>query len=209
MMGNRSTEGERPYLIGLTGNIATGKSEVGRILAGFGARVIDADLVAHETMRPGGPAYDEVVDGFGPEILRSDGAIDRARLGAIVFHDPDALRRLEAAVHPAVIAEVDRRIEQAGEPIVVVEAIKLIEAGMHRSYHCLWVVTAPRSLQISRLMAARGLTRDEAILRVDAQPPQEEKAALADIVIVNDSDLGNLRDKVETAWKQVQRVTRI
>ncbi len=187
-------------LIGLTGNIATGKSEVARMLAGLGARVIDADKVAHETMQPGGPAYDAVIQAFGREILAADGTIDRTKLGALVFRDPDALRQLEGAVHPPTIAEVDRRIASATEPVVVVEAIKLIEAGMHRAYDALWVVTAPRAVQIARLVAARGFTEEEAALRVDAQPSQEEKAALADMVIVNDGDLDRLREKVTAAW---------
>jgi dephospho-CoA kinase len=191
-------------LIGLTGNIATGKSEVARMLADLGARVIDADKVAHEVMCPDGPAYDQVVVAFGPGILAADGTIDRARLGAIVFRDPAALRRLEAAVHPATIAEVSRQIAVATEPVVVVEAIKLIEAGMHRLYDALWVVTAPRWLQIARLVATRGLSEEEAALRVDAQPPQEQKAALADLVIVNDGNLDRLRQKVEAAWAQIQ-----
>jgi dephospho-CoA kinase len=195
---------KRPFLIGLTGNIATGKSEVTRMLAELGARVIDADRVAHEVMRPAGPAHGAVVEAFGEGILAADGSIDRAKLGAIVFRDPAALRRLEAAVHPAVIAEVELRIAQTGEPVVVVEAIKLIEAGMHRQYDALWVVTAPRSLQIARLVATRGLSEAEAALRVDAQPPQEEKAALADWTIVNDGDLRELRRKVEAGWAQIQ-----
>jgi dephospho-CoA kinase len=195
--------GATAILIGLTGNIATGKSAVGQMLAELGARVIDADQVAHEVMRPGGPAYDAVVETFGPQILAGDGTIDRAKLGDIVFRDAAALRRLEAAVHPATIAEVARRIAGATEPVVVVEAIKLIEAGMHRDYDALWVVTAPRSLQIARLVATRGLSEAEAALRVDAQPPQEEKVALADTVIVNDGGLDELREKVEAAWKRV------
>ena len=194
----------RPYLIGLTGNIATGKGEVTRILAGLGACTIDADQVAHQVMQPGGPAYDPVVDAFGTDILDADGEIDRAKLGAVVFRDPKALRRLEAAVHPAVIFEVDRQIAGATEPVVVVEAIKLIEAGMHRQYDALWVVTAPRQLQMARLVSSRGLTEAEAALRIDAQPPQEEKAALADHVIVNDGDMDALRGKVKTAWAQIR-----
>jgi dephospho-CoA kinase len=110
---------------------------------------------------------------------------------------------LEAAVHPAVIAEVDRRIARATEPAVVVEAIKLIETGMHRSYDALWVVTAPRCLQIARLITMRGLTEDEAVLRVDAQPPQEEKAALADRILVNDGSLDQLQQEVRRAWTQL------
>jgi len=195
---------QRAYVIGLTGNIGTGKSTVGRMLAELGARVIDADQVAHEAMRPGGPAFQAVLDAFGPGILGADGSIDRVRLGGIVFRDAAALKRLEALVHPAVIAEVDARIARAEEPVVVVEAIKLIEAGMHRRYDALWVITAPRELQIARLMRERGLTEEEATLRVDAQPPQEEKAARADVVIVNDGGLDELWQRVEEEWSRIQ-----
>jgi dephospho-CoA kinase len=197
------------YLIGLTGNIATGKSEVARMLAQLGARVIDADRVAHQVMEPDEPAYSAVVEGFGPEILAADGAIDRASLGAIVFRDPAALRRLEEAVHPAVIAEVARLIAQAKERVVVVEAIKLIEAGMHRYYDALWVVTAPRALQIARLVTKRGTNEEEAALRVDAQPPQEEKAALADLVLVNDGGLDELEQKVRAAWERIPQTQEV
>lgn len=195
----------RRTLIGLTGNIATGKSAVARMLAGLGATVIDADRVAHEVMEPGGAAYAAVVDAFGPEILNPGGTVDRRRLGEIVFRDPAALARLEAAVHPAVLLEVGRRIAAAEAGVVVVEAIKLIEAGMHRAYDALWVVTAPRKVQIERLVRERGMTHDEATLRVDAQPPQEEKAALADRVLVNDGTLAQLRARVEAAWEQLPR----
>lgn len=196
--------GTRRLLIGLTGNIATGKSAVAQMLADLGAYVIDADKVAHEVMRPGGAAHEPVLEAFGPGILAADGSIDRGSLGQIVFRDPEALRRLEAAVHPVTIAEVERRIAQATETVVVVEAIKLIEAGMHRGYDALWVVTAPRSLQIARLMQARGLSEEDAALRVDAQPPQQEKAAVADLVLVNDGSLAQLREMVETAWERLQ-----
>ena len=195
----------RRTLIGLTGNIATGKSAVARMLASLGAAVIDADRVAHEVMEPGGAAYAAVVDAFGPEVLNPGGAVDRRRLGDIVFRDPAALARLEAAVHPAVLLEVGRRIAAAEADVVVVEAIKLIEAGMHRAYDALWVVTAPREVQIERLVRERGMTHDEATLRVDAQPPQEEKAALADRVLVNDGTLAQLRARVEAAWEQLPR----
>jgi dephospho-CoA kinase len=195
---------ERPLLVGLTGNIATGKSLVGQMLAELGARVIDADRVAHEVMSAGGLAFSTVVETFGPAILAADGTIDRTILGDIVFRDAGALERLEAAVHPAVIDEVNQRITRATEPVVVVEAIKLIETGMHLGYDTLWVVTAPRHLQIARLRVARGMTEEEAILRVDAQPPQEEKAALADQVFVNDGDLVQLQQKVQRAWTQLQ-----
>ena len=198
----------RHFLIGLTGNIATGKSLVAQMLAELGARVIDADRVAHAVMLPGGAAYDAVVDAFGSDILsdtNADGTIDRAKLGAIVFRDPAALRRLEQAVHPATVAAVNHLIAAATERVIVVEAIKLIEAGMHRRYDALWVVTAPREIQIARLVAIRGLSQAEAALRADAQPPQAEKAALADLVIVNDGGVADLRLKVEAAWAEVKR----
>ncbi|MBN1658876.1 MAG: dephospho-CoA kinase [Anaerolineae bacterium] len=195
---------DRPFLIGLTGNIATGKSEVASRLATLGAHVIDADRVAHEVMAPGGAAYDPVVEAFGPDILAPGGTIDRRRLGYIVFRDPGALRRLEVITHPATIVEVAQRIAAAAEPVVVIEAIKLIESGMHRAYDELWVVTAPRSLQIQRLMERRGLNEVEARLRVDAQPPQEDKAAAADRVLVNDGSLDDLRREVDAAWIEIQ-----
>jgi dephospho-CoA kinase len=195
---------ERPILIGLTGNIATGKSLVAQMLAELGAFVIDADRVAHEVMAPDGPAYDAVIESFGRDVVAPDGTIDRGKLGEIVFRDPKALERLEKAVHPATIAETTLRILQATEPVVVVEAIKLIEAGMDRAYDALWVVTAPRSLQIERLVKERGLAEQEAALRVDAQPPQEEKAAVADLVIVNDGSVEALREKVRAAWAGIQ-----
>jgi len=170
------------------------------VLAELGALVIDADRVAHEVMQPGGPAYEPVIEVFGSEVLAPTGGIDRVKLGALVFRDPEALAKLEAAVHPAVIVEVGRRIAEATEPVIVIEAIKLIEAGMHRGCDALWVVTAPRSLQIARLVATRRLTPQEAALRVDAQPPQEAKAALAGRVFVNDGDLDGLRAEVTEAW---------
>jgi dephospho-CoA kinase len=194
----------RPYVIGLTGNIATGKSEVARILAGLGAYRIDADGVAHQVMEPDGPAYGAVVEAFGPDMLAPDGTVDRSKLAGVVFRDSEALRRLEAIVHPSVMAEVDRRIREASEPVIVVEAIKLIESGMYRHYDVLWVVTASREAQIARLMAARGLTAEEATVRVDAQPPQEAKIALADQLFVNDGSLDELHAAVSAAWLAIQ-----
>lgn len=192
----------RRLVIGLTGNIATGKSEVGRILAGLGAHVVDADQLAHEVMRPGGAAFDAVVRAFGTGIVTDSGQIDRSRLGEIVFRDQGALQRLEEIVHPPVIAEVERHIAQS-DGVAVVEAIKIIEAGMHRRYDELWVVTAPRAVQIARLMQSRGMSEEEATLRVDAQSPQTAKASVADRVIENDGGFEALQRKVKMAWAQL------
>ncbi len=193
------------YLIGLTGNIATGKSTVARMLAELGATVIDADRVAHEVMRAGTPVHRAVVEAFGEGILRPDGEIDRARLGAIVFSDPQALARLEAIVHPAVGEEVARRIAAAPTPVVVVEAIKLIEAGMARICNSLWVTTCSPEEQVRRLMADRSLSREEAERRVNAQPPQEEKIARADVVIRTDGTIEETREQVERSAYSVFR----
>jgi len=192
-------------LIGLTGNIATGKSTVARMLADLGATVIDADRVAHEVMRAGTAVHAAILAAFGPEIVRTDGEIDRARLGALVFADPNALARLERIVHPAVTAEVARRIAEAPTPVVVVEAIKLIEAGMAERCDSLWVTTCPSELQVQRLMADRRLSREEAELRVRAQPPQEEKVARADVVIDTGGSLAQTRAQVEMAWERLVR----
>jgi dephospho-CoA kinase len=191
------------YLIGLTGNIATGKSAVARMLAGLGAHTIDADQAAHDAMRHGTPTWQAVVDAFGRAILAPDGEVDRKRLGEIVFADPAALRRLEAIVHPAVGWAVGEAIAAAAERVVVVEAIKLIEAGMHRACHALWVTTYPAGVQIDRLTALRGLSEAEAWRRVNAQPPQAEKVRLADVVIDTDGTLDDTRRQVLAAWAAI------
>jgi len=191
------------YLIGLTGNIATGKSAVAQMLAELGARTVDADRVAHDVMRHGTPTWQAVIDAFSPAILAPDGEIDRRRLGEIVFADPEALRRLEAIVHPATVQAVAVEIAEATERVVVVEAIKLIEAGMYRSYHALWVTTCAPETQIARLTALRGLSEAEARLRVEAQPPQAEKVALADVVIDTGGTLKDTRRQVLAAWEAI------
>ncbi len=193
------------YLIGLTGNIATGKSAVAQMLAELGARAIDADKVAHTVMHQGTPTWQAVVDAFGEAILASDGQIDRQRLGNMVFADPDALHCLEAIVHPAVGLAVSEAIASAAEGVIVVEAIKLIEAGMHRACHGLWVTTCPAEVQIARLTSLRNLSVSEARLRVETQPPQEEKIALADVVIDTSGTLEDTHRQVLAAWNAIPR----
>jgi len=197
------------YLIGLTGNVATGKSQVARMLRELGAHVIDADTLTHRLERQGRPVYAAIVAAFGSGILRADGEIDRAQLGKLVFSDPNALRRLEAMVHPAVTAEVARQISNLksrasdGQAVIVVEAIKLIEAGLHKQCDALWVVTCRPGLQLDRLMRTRGLSEADARLRIVAQPPQSGKAALADVLIENNGTLDELRAQVKHHWEQI------
>ena len=144
---------KRPFVIGLTGNIATGKSLVAKMQSNLGAEHIDADRLAHQVMAPGTPAHHQIAATFGPEVLAADGTIDRPKLGRVVFGDSHALARLEEIVHPAVIQLTRDRIAGSAAPVVVVEAIKLIESGMVRQLcDTLWVVSAPRALQIQRLI---------------------------------------------------------
>ena len=195
--------GHRPLLIGITGNIGTGKSTVARMLAELGAEVIDADLVAHQVMQAGTPAHARIVETFGPEVLDPDGEIDRARLGGIVFAAPEALARLEAIVHPATLAAISHRIASTSADVVVVEAIKLIEAGMADACDSVWVTTCRLEQQVYRLMGGRGLSRAEAAQRVRAQPPQEDKITRADVVVDTSGSLSRTRAQVQAAWERL------
>ena len=191
------------YIIGLTGNIATGKSVVSGMLERLGAEAIDADALVHELMEKGTPVWQAVVREFGQGILCSDGSVNRKKLGGIVFADEAALRRLEALVHPAVIARTEQLIKSSQEPVVVIEAIKLIEAGMDRTCDALWVVACRQEQQLARLVEQRGLTEEEAHQRIEAQPPQEAKLALADVVIDNNGSLDETWRQVKREWERI------
>ena len=192
----------RPLLLGLTGNIATGKSTVAGMLAELGAEVIDADQVAHQAMRAGSAAHARIVEVFGADILGTDGEIDRKRLGTIVFADPEALARLEGIVHPATLDAINRRIAASRANAVVVEAIKLIEAGMADLCDSVWVTTCRPDQQVMRVQG-RGLSRAEAEQRVKAQPPPEEKIARADVVVDTSGSLSETRAQVCAAWQHL------
>ncbi len=191
-------------VVGLTGNIATGKSTVAQMLARRGACIIDCDALTHESMRAGSEVHQAIVARFGDGVLAPEGEIDRAALGAIVFADPAALADLEALVHPWVLRETRRRLAACTAPVAVIEAIKLLEAHMEADCDEVWVVTAPRAQQLARLMGRRGLSRAEAEGRIDAQPPQEAKAARADRVIENAGSLEDLEAQVSQAWERIQ-----
>ncbi|MDP8922833.1 MAG: dephospho-CoA kinase [Chloroflexota bacterium] len=192
-----------PYRIGLTGNIACGKSTVGRLLAERGAEYVDADRLVHALMEPDTPENDAIVARFGPAVRGPDGRIDRRALGSLVWTDPAALADLEALLHPGVRAEVRRRIAATRAPVIVVDAIKLIEGGLYREMDAVWVVTCPRDEQVRRLVETRGLTEAEAEARIGAQGPQEEKVRHATVVIHNDGSLADLERQVCAAWRQL------
>jgi dephospho-CoA kinase len=198
-----STSRKEPYTIGLTGNIATGKSTVAKMLEDLGAEIIDADQIAHKTIMPDGAAYESVKHAFGLDILTPEGFIDRQKLGTIVFSDPKALKCLESYVHPPVLAQVERIIAASSAPAIVIEAIKLIEAGMADNYDAVWVTTCPEAIQLARLIVGRKLQREVAIRRLRAQPPQKEKIARADVVIDTTGSLEATRAQVQHAWQRL------
>jgi dephospho-CoA kinase len=194
------------YLIGLTGNIATGKSTVARMLSDLGATVVDADALVHDLQRLGTPTYAAIVAAFGRGILDRAGEIDRAALGTIVFADPARLRALESILHPAVAVESRRRLAAAATPVVVYEAIKLIEAGRADICDAIWVVTARPEVQLQRLMHTRGLSEADARQRLSAQPPQAEKLQHATVVIDNSGTLDDTQRQVQAAFEAIGRV---
>jgi dephospho-CoA kinase len=195
----------KPFVIGLTGNIAAGKSTVLAYLAAKGAAIIDADQLTHQAMAVGGPAYGAIVAQFGPEVLRPDGVIDRAALGRMVFADPDALRQLEMIIHPAVYELARARLAQTSAAVVIIEAIKLLEArNLLRLCQEVWVVTASEEVQLRRLREQRGMAEDEARRRMAAQSPQAEKVRQADRVIHNDGTTAELYLQLETIWAELE-----
>ncbi len=190
------------YVIGLTGNIATGKSLVRRMLEHLGAYTIDADGLAHQAMAPGAPAYKPTVITFGQWILDKDQRIDRSKLGAVAFAHPEALARLEAITHPIIGRAIDTLIQRARHKVVVVEAIKLLEGQLADQMDTIWVVDASEEKQKERL-AARGLTELEALKRIRVQNPQAEKLARAHVVINNNGTPEETWAQVQAAWSKI------
>lgn len=191
------------YVIGLTGNIATGKSAVMDMAAEKGALILDADSVVHHILDGDSGVQTEVARAFGPQVRLPDGGIDRNALAAIVFKDPAALQRLEQIVHPAVRRDLLQRIDESRASVVVIEAIKLLEGGLAEECDQIWVTRCPVEKQIERLMVCRGMDRETATVRVNAQSPQEEKVARADVVIDTDGTMADTRTYFELAWRAV------
>lgn len=189
------------YIIGLTGNIATGKSVVRRMFEHLGAYTIDADALSHRVISKGAPGYQPVLDRFGTWLLDKDGQIDRAKLGRLVFTDEQALAQLEEIIHPFVIQAVDILIKRASQKVVVVEAIKLLESDLRNHCDAIWVTDAPQDVQAERLVRKRGMSQEEAIQRVHSQSAQKEKLAAANVVIANRGSFEDLWKQVSEAWK--------
>jgi dephospho-CoA kinase len=193
----------RKHVIGVTGNIACGKSSVLDVLEELGAETMDGDIMVHQMMGPGSMLADPIRRRFGDSVIADDGSIIRPELGKIVFSDPEALADLEAIIHPLVVAEKRAAIYRPGPDVLVLDAIKLFEAGMAEDCDEVWVVDCTRENQIARLIRRNGIDRAEAERRINAQPPQEEKVARADLVIDNNGDLDALRRQVVAAWERL------
>lgn len=196
----------KSLVIGLTGNIATGKSTILNYLMEKCAFIIDADKLGHRVIEPGGQAYDAVVRAFGREILREDGTIDRKKLGKIVFSNPLDLGRLEKIVHPKIFDLGKQEIADNDAPVIVLEAIKLLEAGL-MSTLCdeIWVVTSSLTTQLRRLLESRSMEESEARRMIDLQPPQAAKVNQADRVIENDGSLAELHAQLDAIWEELKQ----
>ncbi len=198
------------FVIGLTGGIGTGKSEVSRLLGELGADVIEADKVAHEAYEPGAPGWREVVEAFGERILDADGRIDRKTLGGIVFGDEQARERLNAIVHPIVRQLLEERIaelEREGTRVAVIEVPLLIEAIKRqvkwtRMLNEIWVVTAPEDQVVARVRARSRLDETAIRARIGSQATDQERIEHADAVVDNSGSLDRLRGQVTNLWRE-------
>jgi dephospho-CoA kinase len=189
------------FVLGLTGNIACGKSTVGALLAErFGAEYLDADRIVHALYGAGTSETRAIAARFGEELLQPDGTIDRRRLGDIVMADRAALKELERILDPGVRGAIVSRLMSSPAPVVALDAIRLIEGGLYLRCNAVWVVVCDPALQIQRLQATRHFSLEQATLRVTAQAPIEEKLQHATAVIHNNGDLAALKSQVTDAW---------
>lgn len=193
------------FVLGLTGGIGTGKSQVGEILAGLGASIINADSLGHKVYEPGTDGWTEVVSAFGEDVLSPTGEVDRKKLGGVVFSDPRTLERLNAITHPKIYSLIEdeiERLKKAGREAAVVEAALLIEAGWAPLVDEIWVTTSPEKLVVERLQRRNGLSEEAIRARISSQMPQEEGIRHAVEVIDNSSSLSELTVRVQQLWER-------
>jgi dephospho-CoA kinase len=193
--------------VGLTGNIASGKTNARRVFAELGAHAIDADEIAHDLLAPMGEVYRQVVENFGAGIVDEDGTINRRRLGSIVFTDCERRQKLNSLVHPPVRAEVKRRISDLESTytagIIIIDAALMVETGSYRNYDRLIVVYCEPALQLDRLLRRGGLTLEEAKARITAQMPVDEKLKVADYRINTSGTFGQTREQTEAVYRDL------
>ncbi len=194
-------------VVGLTGNIGSGKSAVARLLEARGIPVIDADVLAREAVAPGTPALAAIVARFGAHVIAPDGTLDRAALRHIIFADPAERAALDAIVHPAVNARRRTLLNQQrerGARVVVCDIPLLFEAGLDGTMDAILLVDAPRDVRLARIMRDRGLTRVEALAMIDSQLPSDGKRARSGYVIDNDGTLEELATRVDATWRALE-----
>lgn len=199
--------------VGLTGSIGVGKSFVSDVMAELGCRVLDADETARQVVEPGAAGLRDVVAVFGPEILQTDGSLDRAKLGAIVFANSDKRATLNSILHPYIIAQQDERLREweAKDPegVTVVDAALMIESGGYRRFDKLIVVHCRSEVQLQRLMERDKLSRDEAERRIAAQISQEEKKKFADYLIDTSDGFEAARKRTEEVFGELRRAAKM
>ena len=191
-------------VIGVTGGIGSGKSEVARLLEGFGANLISADQVGHEAYTRQSEAWVAVVEAFGEGVLQASGDIDRQKLGSVVFSDPSEMDRLNKIMHPRMANIVEKKIDSFrdnGSEVVIVEAAVLFEAGWERLVDEVWMVSAPVEVIVDRLKSRNGLSSDEARQRITSQMSTEERLKRSDVEVDNSGDVSELRSAVKTLWE--------
>ncbi len=193
-----------PRIIGITGNIACGKTAVGHMLLELGAeRYIDADAVVHKLYQSGQPIAVKVAEAFGPAVVAPDGSVDRKALGAIVFQNAEAMRRLEAIVHPAVSQALANELASVSPSgIAIIDAVKLLEGGSGAFCQSKWMVVCPEEQEFARLVARNQLSEEEAWARIRAQPSVADRLPLVDEVIDNSGSLENTRKQVAAAYER-------
>lgn len=196
-----------PRILGLTGNIACGKTAVGQMLLELGAeRYIDADAVVHKLYERGQPIAVRVGEAFGKEVMAADGSVDRKALGAVVFHDAEAMKRLEAIVHPAVsIALVSEFAKVSASGIAIIDAVKLLEGGSGKFCQSKWMVICAEEQELARLMARNHLSHEEAEARLRVQPSVTDRLVLVDEVIDNSGSLEETYRRVALAFERFTR----
>jgi dephospho-CoA kinase len=202
-VSQRDISDQSPFVIGLTGSIASGKSTVAEMLRQRGAEIIDADRVYRSLLIPESELWRQVVERFGPTIVQSDGEINRAALAEKVFTDPEALADLDRITHPAVIAEIRSRIAQSGAPVIVVEAVKLVQSGLASDVDALWLITADPETRLRRLMSRSVLDEASARSRIAASPDTVPVGIEVGATIDTSGDLAATASAVDDAWRAV------
>jgi dephospho-CoA kinase len=196
------------YLVGLTGGIAAGKSTVAGRWVELGAREIDADVIAREVVLPGSKGLEAVIERFGQAYLREDGSLDRSALGALVFTDEHARKDLEAILHPLVKARTAELIANATEDIVIYTVPLLVEANVDHDFDYIVTVEAPENERVERLVATRGMTREQATARIRAQASAAERANHADCILNSNQPLQALIKQADALYRQFELAAR-